>query len=104
MPNPEHPLDGFTGFDWDAGNADKNWIRHQVSQAECEQAFFSHPLIVAPDIGHSSDEARYYLLGHSIAGRRLFVAFTRRGDLVRVISARDMNRRERNIYERAQEA
>ena len=88
-----------TGFQWDAGNADKNWDLHQVSQGECEQVFFNRPLLVAPDIEHSQREPRYAALGQTNAACRLAVVFTIRETLIRVISARDMSRRERRIYE-----
>ena len=88
-----------TGFQWDVGNADKNWDLHQVSQGECEQVFFNRPLLVAPDIEHSQREPRYAALGQTNAARPLAVVFMIRGTLVRVISARDMSRRERRIYE-----
>src|SRR5260370_11435750 len=91
-----------TGFQWDAGNADKNWELHQVSQGDCEQVFFNRPLLVAPDLGHSERESRYAALGHTNAARPLAVVFTIRGTLVRVISARDMSRSERRIYEEGQ--
>src|SRR5437764_372155 len=84
-----------TGFQWDAGNADKNRDLHQVSQGECEQVFFNRPLLVAPDIEHSQREPRYAALGQTNAARRLAVVFTIRETLIRVISARDMSRRER---------
>jgi uncharacterized protein len=87
-----------TGFQWDAGNAEKNWRAHRVSRAEAEQTFFNRPVVVAPDIGHSQREARYAALGKTVAGRRLSVVFTIRGTLVRVISARDMGRRDRRLY------
>ena len=77
-------------------------IRHQVSRAECEELFFKEPLIVAPDVKHSASETRLYLLGQTDAGRRLFAVFTIRDRLIRVISARDMNKREEQEYERAQ--
>jgi len=89
---------GCTGFQWDAGNAEKNRVRHRVTQAEVEQAFFNRPLIVAIDQRHSVDEVRSYALGWTDAGRLLFVAFTYRATLIRVISARDMSRRERRVY------
>ena len=54
---------------------------------------------VAEDEKHSEIERRYYALGHTDGGRSLFVVFTIRGDLIRVISARDMNRRERRLYD-----
>ena len=91
-----------TGFQWDEGNAEKNWLRHAVSQGECEEVFFNSPLLVVPDEGHSAAEARFYALGQTDAGRGLFVVLTIRGALVRVISARDMSRREKKEYQRAQ--
>jgi uncharacterized DUF497 family protein len=92
-----------TGFDWDAGNARKNSDKHQVSQAEAEQAFFNEPLLITPDPKHSQDEARYHALGRTDRGHRLHVIFTlRMGDtLIRVISARNMNRKERRFYGQA---
>ena len=90
-------------FDWDEGNADKSWEKHGVADLECEEVFFNQPLIVRRDPGHSQHEARYYALGHSDQNRLLFVAFTVRGRLVRVISARDMTHKERGIYEAYEE-
>lgn len=89
-------------FDWDGGNAEKNWLRHRVSQSESEQVFFNRPLVVAEDEPHSREEVRYFALGRTDAGRLLFVAYTLRGERVRIISARDMTRRERKEYENAQ--
>ncbi|RME86617.1 MAG: BrnT family toxin [Anaerolineae bacterium] len=96
-------LPSLTGFDWDEGNLTKNWEKHRVRAAECEEVFFNEPLMLFPDVGHSQVEPRYYVLGHTNAGRRLFVVFTIRGDKIRVISARDMSRKERKVYEQAQE-
>jgi uncharacterized protein len=92
-------------FEWDAGNADKNWTRHRVSQIECEQVFFNQPLVVREDELHSLGEHRQFALGSTDAGRLLFVVYTLRGERVRIISARDMTARERKDYEhvRAQE-
>lgn len=92
-----------TGFEWDRANAEKIWERHGVSPGECEEVFFKAPFFVARDQKHSQKESRYYALGQTEAGRRLFVVFTIRGRLIRVVSARDMSRRERKEYERAQE-
>ncbi len=104
MTDPLEALAQCTGFQGDAGNAEKNWERHGVSRAECETVFFSQPLLAAADEQHSQGEPRRFALGQTGSGRRLFVVFTIRDDLIRVISARDMSRKERNIYERAQEA
>ncbi len=96
-PFPEN-LDGCTGFEWDEGNADKNWVLHQVARTEAEEAFFNRPVLVAPDAKHSTGESRYAALGKTNAERQLTIVFTVRGTRVRVISARDMSRQERRIY------
>ena len=92
----------IVGFEWDAGNARKN-DRHGVSMAEAEQVFFNAPLLVVDDEKHSQHEARHHALGRTHEGRLLHLTFTLRsaGSLIRVISARDMHRKERMIYEKA---
>ena len=99
MPGFPDDLSECTGFQWDTGNADKNWELHRVSQAECEQVFFNRPIRVAPDQRHSHEEPRRAALGRTNDDRFLTVVFTVRGALIRVISARDMSRRERRMYE-----
>jgi hypothetical protein len=93
-------LSRITGFDWDAGNARKN-EKHGVSMAEAEQVFFNMPLLLLADEKHSQREARHHALSQTDAGRLLHLSFTLRkaGSLIRVISARDMHRKERTIYE-----
>ena len=86
------------GFDWDDGNINKNWLKHKVSAAEAEQIFFNHPLILQNDRIHSKKEKRFYALGKTDSRRALFIAFSVRKNLIRVISARDMNRKERMEY------
>jgi uncharacterized DUF497 family protein len=97
------PLQNCIGFDWDEANAHKNWERHQVTPDEAEDVFFHEPLVVRSDTRHSKDEKRYYALGQTAGGRRLFVVFTVRRKLIRVISVRDMNRNETGTYERNEE-
>ena len=89
------------GFDWDAGNARKSVEKHDVSQFEAEQVFFNEPLLLVEDREHSKDETRYNALGRTDIGRELHVTFTLRegGTLIRVISARDMHRKERARYD-----
>lgn len=94
-------LENCVGFEWDSANAEKNWFRHHVSQTECEQTFFNHPIILHRDEKHSQQEERYYLLGQTDDGRELFIVFTIRKNLIRIISARDMSRKEREIYAEA---
>ena len=91
----------ITGFDWDDGNARKNVEKHDVGQAESEQVFLNSPLLISSDGGHSLTERRWNALGHTSEGRTLHVTFTLRDDdrRIRVISARDMNRKERKQYD-----
>lgn len=91
-------LSGLEGFNWDGANLAKNWEKHRVTPWECEQAFFNVPLVVADDLAHSTVEPRYYVLGQTDAGRRLFIVFTTRKRRIRVISARDMSPKERRMY------
>jgi uncharacterized protein len=95
---PSDPLENCTGFDWDEANTGKNWDRHRVTPDEAEDMFFQEPLVVRHDARHSGNEKRYYALGQTGVGRRLFIAFTIRRNLIRVISARDMNRNETEVY------
>jgi uncharacterized DUF497 family protein len=97
--DPEDLLERCTGFEWDDGNLDKNWELHRVSFWEAEEIFLNEPLVIAADLKHSESEPRFLALGQADSGRRLFVRFTVRGSLIRVISARDMTRREVSSYE-----
>jgi uncharacterized protein len=99
-------LDRVEGFEWDEGNARKSAEKHDVSQAEAESVFFSEPLVVVPDPRHSQQESRFHALGRTVGGRLLHVVFTlrRQGTLIRVISARDMHRKEKTIYANQTEA
>jgi hypothetical protein len=92
-----------TGFQWNDGNSEKNWELHRVSRGEAEELFFNRPIVVAADERHSHGEQRYAALGRTDAIRQLAIVFTIRGTLIRIISARDMSRRERSIYEQTSE-
>ena len=94
----EEFLAGLEGFEWDAGNSDKNWQNHRVRQAEAEQVLLNRPVVVAADAKHSRTEPRFFTLGRSDSGRYLAIVFTTRGTFVRVISARPMSRAERRVY------
>ena len=95
-------LSKITGFNWDDGNARKN-EKHGVSMAEAEQVFFNAPLLMLENAAHSKQESRLHALGKTDEGRTLHITFTLRqtGGLIRVISARDMHRKERAVYEQA---
>jgi uncharacterized protein len=88
----------FEGFDWSGGNAEKNWEGHHVTPLEAEQVFFNTPFLAGVDPGHSQRESRFYALGQTDDGRELFIAFTMRNRRLRVVSARDMSRKERRVY------
>ncbi len=92
----------ITDFEWDDGNARKN-DKHGVSKAEAEQVFFNEPLLLIADAKHSQGELRFHALGKTDKARTLHITFTLRnaGEKIRVISARDMHRKERTIYEQA---
>lgn len=93
-------LNAISGFNWDSGNAQKN-NKHDVSMAQAEQVFFNAPLLVLEDASHSQIEVRFHALGKTDDGRALHITFTLRdtGKLIRVISARDMHKKERKIHE-----
>ena len=95
----ENEFDNFVGFQWDQGNIDKNLIKHNVENWETEQVFFNKPLLVLDDSKHSIPEKRWAAFGRTDADRFLIVIFTRRSSLIRVISARDMNKKERKFYD-----
>lgn len=92
-------LENCEGFEWDHGNANKNWDLHRVSDAECEEVFFNLPIVVVFDKRLKRNEKRFIALGRTDRDRYLFVAFTIRGDLIRVISAREMTRSDKRRYE-----
>jgi len=92
-----------TGFNWDEGNARKSHEKHDVTQAEAEQVFFNDPLLLLLDEKHGYKETRYHAYGKTDKGRKLHITFTLRENnaLIRVISARDMHRKERVRYDKA---
>lgn len=93
-------LSQIQGFDWDDGNAEKNWTKHNVTPEECEGAFNDNFLLILPDKIHSQKETRYHALGKTINNKFLFIAFTVRNNQIRIISARNMNKKERKIYDK----
>ena len=102
LPDVFEILGRCTGFEWDAGNTPKVLARHNVEPGECEQMFFQEPILVAFDEKHSGAAPRWQALGRTLADRKLYLVFTVRGLLIRVIAAREMNRKERRQYAEAQ--
>lgn len=94
----EDLLSQIEGFEWDEGNGDKNWRKHNVSYKECQEVFNNIPLMLKFDELHSKTEKRFQALGKTNKGKRLFLAFTFRKNKVRVISARNQSKLERGVY------
>ena len=87
------------GFEWDDGNKDKNLTKHGVTSDECETVFSDEQKLVREDRRHSVVEVRYFVIGMTAQGRLLFISYTIRRNRIRIISARDVNRKERKYYE-----
>ena len=96
-------LSKCTGVEWDKHNSEKIKAKHGVMPVECEQVFFNLPIIAGDDEKHSESEDRFYVLGQTDSARLLFLVFTVRNDKVRVISARDMNKKEKGVYKTHEE-
>ena len=86
-------------FEWDRGNKGKNFEKHGVTDEECEEIFFDPEKKILRDRLHSGHEERFIILGKTKLGRLLFLVFTIRKNKIRVISARDINKREGPLYE-----
>jgi hypothetical protein len=86
-------------FEWDPDKARRNFRAHGVSFAEAVEVFADELSSTVADPDHSAGERRELVFGQTAAGRPLVVAFTERGGRVRLISAREMTRRERKAYE-----
>jgi len=101
IPAMIHLIHQAEGFDWDSANIEKIVNKHNVLPSQAEQVFFNEPLLLMDDVKHSQKEARYHALGVTDDLRLLHITFTFRskGTLVRVVSARDMHRKERKVYE-----
>ena len=89
----------YKGFDWDQGNREKSWLKHRVSLREAEEVFFNKPLIVIEaGVSQSLPELRFVAFSKTDEGRVLTIIFTFRGELLRIISARPMHKKEREFY------
>lgn len=89
-----------SSFEWDKGNKNKNWKKHKVADKECEEVFADPYLKIVKDVFHSKQEPRFILIGKTGSERILYLVFTMRSEKIRVISARDLNKKERKIYEK----
>lgn len=92
-------LNEISGFEWDEGNIEKNRRKHNLDKWQIEEVFFNEPFLFFEDEKHSIDENRWYAFGKTDSEIKLMVVFTVRHSLIRVISARKMNKKERKYYE-----
>ena len=86
-------------FEWDAKKAADNLAKHGVSFQEATRVFDDPLSVAVPDPDHSFDENRFIIVGESHRGRLLIVSHLERGDGIRLVSARELTRTERNVYE-----
>lgn len=87
-------------FLWDKGNKDKNWAKHKVTNEECEEVFFDSNKKISKDKIHSFKEKRHIILGKTKTKRLLYTVFTLRNEKIRIISSRDINKKEEKFYEK----
>lgn len=92
-------LKEISSFEWDNGNKGKNFLKHRVIDEECEEVFFDQNKKILIDAVHSGIEERYLLIGKTKKQRMLFLVFTIRKNKIRIISARDLNKKEYKLYE-----
>lgn len=88
------------GFEWDKGNPE-HVKKHKVDYKECEEVFVNKPLRVSKDEDHSDAEERFEVLGKTNKERLFFLVFTVRTNKIRVISARNQNKKERRGYKQS---
>ena len=96
-------LPSVLSFEWDKGNEQKNWLKHKVTGEEAEEVFEDEKRLILEDTKHSEKETRFILFGKTEKGRMLFIIYTLRNEntTVRIISARDADRKEVALYEKA---
>ncbi len=87
-------------FEWDRGNLDKSYKRHGVTPNETEEIFLDENILISPDTKHSFSEIRIKAIGKTAEKKLLFVVFTKRGNKIRIISARLVNKKEKSNYEK----
>ncbi len=90
----------YGDFEWDSYKAQSNFEEHEVTFEEATTVFDDPFYIIFKDPDHSIGEQRYIIIGQSEAYRYLFVSYTERASRTRIISARELNPKERRAYEK----
>lgn len=88
----------IAAFEWDKGNISKSYQKHGITPNEAEEVFLDKDILILEDIKHSQREKRMMAIGKIAKRRILFLAFTVRKGIVRIISARIANKKERRLY------
>lgn len=89
------------GFEWDEGNIDKSYKKHGITPNEAEEVFVDKNVGIERDIKHQEAEERYIAIGMTLNAKLLFVVFTIRRNMIRIISARRADKKERRLYEKS---
>lgn len=92
-------IDSLIGFDWDDGNVYKNEEKHGLNYKKIEEIFFNEPLLIVEDFSHSEYECRCVAYGRDDNDMKVMVVFTVQTKYIRVISAREMTKKEKSFYE-----
>jgi hypothetical protein len=87
-------------FEWDEEKAISNLLKHGISFDESKSVFYDNFAIMSLDIEHSITEERFVLIGYSINNRILYISFTERNNIIRIISTRKSTKNERLLYEK----
>ena len=87
-------------FEWDNKKAEQNLLKHGISFIEAVEVFYDLGAFIFEDIKHSVFENRELIIGYSKLGKLLIVCFTLRNDKIRIINARQTNKKEREKYEK----
>lgn len=87
------------GFEWDKGNTDKSYQKHGITPNQAEEIFLDKDVLLQEDIAHSQTEQRLIAIGKTETKKILFVVFIERRGMIRIISARGANKKERRKYE-----
>jgi uncharacterized DUF497 family protein len=87
-------------FEWDAGKAEENLLKHKVSFSEAIETFSDIDGFALSNEKHSKSETRFYWIGKSASGKILTTRFTRRGDKIRIIGSAEWREYRKMYYEK----
>ena len=93
----------YGDYEWDADKAQYNFKEHEITFEEATTVFDDPFYIIYKDPDHSIGERRYIIIGESEQYRYLLVSHAERGSRTRIISARELDPKERRAYEKKKE-